>query len=70
MAHKSVVRNKAYQTKSFNTVERHNERKNEEYFNGDVELERAKLNVHFCRHTKSDGEDETYQETFNRLLAE
>ena len=31
MAHKTVVRNKAYQTSSFNKVERHNERKNEEY---------------------------------------
>ena len=43
--HKTVVRNQAYQTKSFTTVERHNERKNEEYFNGDVELELAKINV-------------------------
>jgi|GEM_PF-5106383 len=30
--HKTVVRNKAYQTKSFTTVERHNERKNEDVF--------------------------------------
>ena len=70
MTHKTVVRNKAYQTKSFTTVERHNERKNEEYFNGDVELERAKLNVHFKRNFRDDGTVETYQETFNRLLAE
>ena len=70
MAHKTVVRNKAYQTSSFNKVERHNERKNEEYFNGDVRLEREHLNVHFCRHFKEGGEAETYQETFNRLLAE
>ena len=70
MAHKTVVRNKAYQTGSFNTVERHNERKNEEYFNGDVELERAKLNVHYRRCLREDGTPETYDETFNRLLAE
>jgi len=70
MAHKTVVRNKAYHPASFNTVERHNERKNEEYFNGDVQLEREHLNVHFCRHFKEDGEAETYQETFDRLLAE
>jgi len=70
MAHKTVVRNMAYQTKSFTTVERHNERKNEEYFNGDVELERAKLNVYFKRNFREDGTVESYQETFNRLLAE
>jgi len=70
MAHKTVVRNKAYQPVSFNTVERHNERKNEEYFNGDVQLERANLNVHFRRCLHEDGTPETYQETFNRLLAE
>ena len=70
MAHKTLVRNKAYQTKSFTTVERHNERKYEEYFNGDVEPERANLNVHFKRNFKENGEAETYQETFNRLLEE
>ncbi|MCL1853052.1 MAG: plasmid recombination protein [Peptococcaceae bacterium] len=70
MAHKTVVRNKAYQPVSFNTVERHNERKNEEYFNGDVQLERADLNVHFRRCLREDGTPETYQETFDRLLAE
>ena len=70
MAHKTVVRNKAYQLKSFTTVERHNERKNDEYFNGDVELERAKLNVYYKRNFNEHGEVETYHETFNRLLAE
>ena len=70
MAHKTVVRNKAYQPVSFNTVERHNERKNEEYFNGDVQLDRADLNVHFRRCLREDGSPETYQETFDRLLAE
>ena len=70
MSHKTVVRNKTYQVSSFVTVERHNERKNQEYFNGDVELERANLNVHFKQHFRENGEVETYHETFNRLLAE
>jgi hypothetical protein len=70
MAHKTVVRNRAYQTVSFNTVERHNERKNEEYFNGDVVTDRAHLNVHYRRCFKEDGTPETYQETFDRLLDE
>ncbi|MCL2699942.1 MAG: plasmid recombination protein [Defluviitaleaceae bacterium] len=70
MPHKTVVRNKAYQPVSFNTVERHNERKNEEYYNGDVQLERELLNVHFRRCLREDGTPETYQETFDRLLAE
>ena len=70
MAHRTVVRNVAYQTGSFNTRERHNERKNEEYFNGDIEPDRADLNVHFRRCFKADGSPETYQETFDRLLAE
>ena len=70
MAHRTVVRNQAYQTAGFNTRERHNERKNEEYYNGDIELGRSELNVHFKRHMKENGEAETYQETFDRLLSE
>jgi len=70
MAHKTVVRNRAYQTVSFNTVERHNERKNDGYFNGDVLVDRAHLNVHFRRCLMENGTPETYQQTFDRLLAE
>ena len=70
MAHKTVVRNRAYQAGSFNTVERHDERKNEEYFNGDVQRECEHLNVHFRRCLREDGTPETYQETFDRLLEE
>ena len=70
MAHKTVVRNEACKTAGFNVRERHNERKNEEYFNGDVQLERSHLNVHFRRCFREDGSPETYQESFNRLLAE
>jgi len=32
-----VVRNAAYQVSGFNVRERHNKRKNEEYFNSDIE---------------------------------
>jgi hypothetical protein len=70
MAHKSVVRNVACQTSSFETRERHNERVNDEYYNGDVQLERSHLNVSFRRCLREDGTPETYNETFNRLLAE
>ena len=70
MVHKTVVRNVACQIGSFNTRERHNERKNDEYFNGDVRLDRAHLNVLFRQCFREDGSPETYQETFNRLLVE
>lgn len=70
MAHRTVVRNEAYRAGSFNVRERHNERKNESYHNGDVELARAHLNVHYRQNFREDGLPETYEETFNRLLAE
>ena len=63
MAHKTVVRNVACQTGSFNTRERHNDRKNEEYFNGDVQIERSHLNVHFRQCFREDGSPETYHRT-------
>jgi len=70
MNHRTVVRNQACQPISFNVRERHNERKNEEYYNGDVELDRTHLNVHYRRCFREDGTPETYQETFDRLLDE
>jgi len=70
MEHKTVVRNESCQVSSFNIRERHNERKNEQYFNGDVFLERSNMNVHFKQHFKADGTPETYHETFNRMLDE
>jgi len=70
MVHKTVMRNVACQTASFNTRERHNERKNEECFNGDVQAERSHMNVHYRQCFREDGTPETYHETFNRLLAE
>jgi hypothetical protein len=45
-------------------MERHNERKNEHYGNGDVDLSRAEMNVHFKR---CDG---TYLQAFDNMLAD
>lgn len=67
---KTVVRNAAYQSGEFNIRERHNERKNESYLNGDIDKSRANMNIHFRRNLFSDGTTETYEQTFNRLLAE
>ena len=58
-----VVRNQAYSKSSFSIRERHNERKNEAYGNGDILPERSALNVHF----KSCGA-ETYEQVFNRMV--
>jgi hypothetical protein len=66
----SVVRNEGYTASSFNVRERHKKRKNENYYNGDIEPERAPLNVHFLRHFREDGTPETYEETFKRLMSE
>lgn len=66
----SVVRNAGNMRSSFTTRERHNERKNEAYGNGDVVSERTNLNVHFRQNFRDDGTVETYEETYNRLLSE
>ena len=47
MADKCVVRNVAYTRAKVGNMERHNERKNEHYGNGDVQLDQSSLNVHF-----------------------
>ena len=70
MAHKTVVRNQSCQLSSFTIRERHNERKNEQYFNGDVFPERSNMNVHFMQRFRPNGTPETYHETFNRMLEE
>jgi hypothetical protein len=62
--HFSVVRNAAYSAASIGVRERHNERKNETYYNADIVPERASLNVHF----KSCGG--TYQQEFDRMIEE
>ena len=71
----SVVRNAAYKKSEFSIRERHNERLNESYHNADIDISRAHLNVHFCENVRlDDNEDyvirESYEETFNRLIAE
>lgn len=67
-SHFTVVRNAAYTTSSIGVRERHNERKNETYYNADIMPERANLNVHFRQNFSPDGQPETYEQTFNRLL--
>ena len=67
---RTVVRNQAYGGGEFNVRERHNERKNESYGNGDIDPARADLNIHFRRVLSPEGTPETYEQTFNRLLKE
>ncbi len=66
----TVVRNMAYSANSIGVRERHNERKNETYYNSDIVPERAALNVNFRQSLSTDGTPETYEQTFNRLLSE
>ena len=66
----TVARNMAYSAKSIGVRERHNERKNETYYNSDIVPERAALNVRFRQSLSPDGTPETYEQTFNRLLSE
>ena len=66
----TVVRNAAYRSGEFNLRERHNERKNESYHNGDIDINRADMNIHFHKNYSPAGEPETYEQTFNRLLEE
>ena len=58
---RSVVRNQAYPKSNFSIRERHNERMNESYGNGDILSEWAPFNVHF----KSCA---SYEQTFNRMV--
>jgi len=60
---KTVVRNSSCRRDSLNVRERHNERKNESYFNADIIPERAELNYHF---QKCEG---TYEQNFDNLIA-
>ena len=64
----TVVRNAGYQVNSIEVRERHNERKNETYYNADIIQERANLNIHFKQSFSPDGTPETYAQTFNRML--
>ncbi|MFP3154676.1 plasmid recombination protein [Lachnospiraceae bacterium ZAX-1] len=67
---KSIVRNAGKMATQFEVCERHNERQNIEYKNADIIKERAGLNIQYRRVFSSGGTPETYEETFNRLLAE
>jgi hypothetical protein len=67
--HFTVVRNQGYGGSEFKTRERHNERENENYFNADIVPERADKNVIFHRYVFPDGKQETYEHTFQRMVA-
>ena len=60
--HKSVVRNEGYTREAVSHIERHNERKNENYSNLDVVLEQSHNNIHYkaC--------DGTYLGEFDRMI--
>ena len=64
MADKCVVRNAQYRRGGLNKRERHNERKNMDYQNEDIDPARFPLNVHFkaC--------EGGYAATFDRMVAE
>jgi len=60
----TVVRNAAYTRSGVGIREQHNERKNESYYNADIQLERVPFNVHF---KKCEG---TYEQALDKLLAD
>lgn len=61
---RSVVRNEAYRREKVGNMERHNERKNEHYGNGDVDVSRSALNIHFkeC--------ENGYLQAFDQMIAD
>jgi len=60
--HKSVVRNQGYTRAAAIHIERHNERKNENYGNIDVILEQSHRNIHFKKCNS------TYLGVFDRMV--
>ena len=66
----TVVRNAGYEKGGFSIRERHNERKNESYHNGDICKEREHLNINFLRRLHADGTPFTYQQSYEKMLAE
>ena len=66
----TVVRNAGYDKGGFSIRERHNERKNESYHNGDICKERTELNINFLRRLHVDGTPFTYQQSYEKMLAE
>ena len=61
---KTVVRNAQYKRGGLKVRQRHNERQNDSYMNGDIIQERAALNVHFKQSAGS------YETTFDKMIAE
>jgi hypothetical protein len=61
---RSVVRVQPYSRDKVANMERHNERKNEHYGNGNVDLGRSDKNIHFKR---CDG---TYLQAFEKMVAD
>ena len=57
-----VVRNNAYRRSQISVNERHNERKNDSYYNCDIIKDRFDYNIHF---RKCPG---TYEQEFNRMV--
>jgi hypothetical protein len=57
-----VVRNEANRRGAFSIRQRHNERENESYGNGDILLERSNLNVYYKECAG------TYEQEFNRMV--
>ena len=65
----TVARNAAYTAASIGVRERHNERKNESYFNADIVPERRELNHYYQQWRFPDGTPVTYAERFDQLIA-
>ncbi len=59
---RTVVRENGYRRNGISIRERHNERKNESYYNPDIVPERSKLNVHFKQPSAS------YESILNHML--
>jgi len=62
--HYSVVRNKGYKRSQVGNIDRHNERKNENYKNSDIDLSLADTNIHFKQAQGS------YLQTFDQMIAD
>ena len=57
-----IVRNTAHQKSQFSIVERHNERKNENYFNDNVDTELSHKNIYYKQCENG------YEQTFNGMV--
>ena len=61
---KTVVRNAQYRRGGLKVRQRHNERQNDSYMNGDIIQERAALNIHFKQCERS------YESTFDKMITD